>query len=157
MNIQDLFPLGLTGLIMLSQGLSRVFSSATIWKHQFFSPQVSLGPKGKFSLLDKELVIAGRSFQAQNYRWFQEHVKYITSLFKISRFKEQWLSFIGLFTVLDGNKTCLQNFQACVSSSTYIKTIRTLIFSFQAHNRLFILSVSVSLRILCNIQLLGID
>ena len=37
-NIQDWFPLGLTGLIsLLSKGLSRVFSSTTIWKHQFFS------------------------------------------------------------------------------------------------------------------------
>ena len=37
MNIQDLFPLGLTGLISLeSQGLSRVFSNTTIQKHQFF-------------------------------------------------------------------------------------------------------------------------
>ena len=36
-NIQDWFPLGLTGLIsLLSKGLSGVFSS-TIWKHQFFS------------------------------------------------------------------------------------------------------------------------
>ena len=38
MNIQDWFPLGLTGLIfLLSKGLSRVFSSTTTWKHQFFS------------------------------------------------------------------------------------------------------------------------
>ena len=37
------FPLGLTGLIALqSKGLSRVFSSTTIWKHQFFSTQPSL-------------------------------------------------------------------------------------------------------------------
>ena len=37
MNIQDLFPLGLTGLISLSsKGLSRVFSSTTVWKHQFY-------------------------------------------------------------------------------------------------------------------------
>ena len=41
MNIQDLFPLGLTGLIsLLSKGLSRVLSSATIWKHQFFEPSL---------------------------------------------------------------------------------------------------------------------
>jgi len=40
MNIQDWFPLGLTGLISLqSKGLSRVFSSATFQKHQFFSTQ----------------------------------------------------------------------------------------------------------------------
>ena len=37
-NIQGSSPLGLTGLIsLLSRELSRVFSSTTIWKHQFFS------------------------------------------------------------------------------------------------------------------------
>ena len=35
-NIQDWFPLGLTDLISFqSKGLSRIFSSTTIWKHQF--------------------------------------------------------------------------------------------------------------------------
>ena len=43
MNIQGEFPLGLTGLISLqSKGLSRVYSSITIPRHQFFSAQVSL-------------------------------------------------------------------------------------------------------------------
>ena len=43
MNTQGWFPLGLTGLIsLLSKGLSRVFSSTTNWKHQFFSIQPSL-------------------------------------------------------------------------------------------------------------------
>ena len=43
MNIQDGFPLGLTGLISLqSKGLSADFSNATVWKHQFFSAQPSL-------------------------------------------------------------------------------------------------------------------
>ena len=42
MNIQVWFPLGLTGLIsLLSKGLSRVFSSTTVWKHQFFGAQPS--------------------------------------------------------------------------------------------------------------------
>ena len=42
-NIQSSFPLGLTGLIsMLSKGLSKVFFSTTIWKHQCFSTQSSL-------------------------------------------------------------------------------------------------------------------
>ena len=36
-NIQGWFPLRLTGLIsLLSKGLSRVFFSTTVWKHQFF-------------------------------------------------------------------------------------------------------------------------
>ena len=43
MNIQGLFPLGLIGLVsLLSKGLSRVFASTTVWKHQFFSTQPSL-------------------------------------------------------------------------------------------------------------------
>ena len=42
-NLQDWFILGLTGLISLqSKGLSRVFSSTTTWKHQFFGTQPSL-------------------------------------------------------------------------------------------------------------------
>ena len=40
MSIQGWFPLGLTGLISLkSKGFSRVFSSTTIWKSQFFDAQ----------------------------------------------------------------------------------------------------------------------
>ena len=40
MNIQDWSPLGLTALISLqSKGLSRVFSSTTVWKHQFLGVQ----------------------------------------------------------------------------------------------------------------------
>ena len=42
MNIQDWFPLRLTGLIsMLSKGLSRVFCNTTDQKCQFFSAQLS--------------------------------------------------------------------------------------------------------------------
>ena len=42
-NIQNWFPLGLTGLIsLLSKGLSRVSFSNIVWKHQFFSAQPSL-------------------------------------------------------------------------------------------------------------------
>ena len=40
MNIQDWFPLGLTGLISLqSKRLSRVFSNTTVQKHQLFGAQ----------------------------------------------------------------------------------------------------------------------
>ena len=43
MNIQDWFPLGLTGWISLqSEGLSNVFSNTTIQKYQFFSTQLFL-------------------------------------------------------------------------------------------------------------------
>ena len=43
MNTQDWAPLGWTGWISLqSKGLSRVFSSTTVQKHQFFGAQLSL-------------------------------------------------------------------------------------------------------------------
>ena len=43
MNIQDWFPLGWTSLISLqTKRLSRVLSSTTVWKHQFFGAQLSL-------------------------------------------------------------------------------------------------------------------
>ena len=43
MNIQDRFPLGLTGWISLqAKGLLRVFSNTTVQKHQFFGTQLSL-------------------------------------------------------------------------------------------------------------------
>ena len=42
-DIQDWFPLGLTGLTSSqSQGLSRVFSNTTVQKHQFFGTQLAL-------------------------------------------------------------------------------------------------------------------
>ena len=43
-NIQDWFPLGLTGLIFLQskKGLSRIFSNTTFQKHQLFGAQPSL-------------------------------------------------------------------------------------------------------------------
>ena len=42
-NIQNWFPLGLTGWVSLqSKGLSRVFSNTTVQKHQFFGTQLSL-------------------------------------------------------------------------------------------------------------------
>ena len=43
MNTQDYSPLGWTGWIPLqSKELSIVFSNTTVWKHQFFSAQLSL-------------------------------------------------------------------------------------------------------------------
>ena len=56
MNIQTRFPSGLIGLISLqSKGLSRGFSSTTIWKHQFFSTQSSFWSNSHIStrLLEK--------------------------------------------------------------------------------------------------------
>ena len=66
MNIHNWFPLGLTGLISLqSKGLSRVFSSTTIWKYQFFSTQPSLWSSSPIHtwLLEK------RSFDYMDLCW----------------------------------------------------------------------------------------
>ena len=67
MNIQDWFPLGLTGLICFrSKGLSGVFSS-TIWKHQFFGTQPSFNGS-TFTFIDdywKNHSFVSISFQNQ--------------------------------------------------------------------------------------------
>ena len=60
MNIQGWFPLGLTGLIsLLSKGLSRVFSSTTVWKYQFWEAQPFLWPNSHMytQLLEKPVVL----------------------------------------------------------------------------------------------------
>ena len=45
MNIQDWFPLGWTAWISLqSKVVSKVFSSATVWKHQFLALSILYGP-----------------------------------------------------------------------------------------------------------------
>ena len=57
MNIQSWFSLGLTDLISLqSKGLSRAFSSITVWKHQFFGVQPSL-----WSKLSRAYVTTGKT------------------------------------------------------------------------------------------------
>ena len=59
MSIQGWYPSGLTGFIFLqSKGLSRVFSSTTIWKHQFFGTQPSLWSNSHICtlLLGKKLI-----------------------------------------------------------------------------------------------------
>ena len=59
MNVQDLFPLRLTGLIPLqSKGLSRLFSSTTVQKHPFFSAQPSLWSNSHIHTLLPEKTIA---------------------------------------------------------------------------------------------------
>ena len=65
MNISDWFPLELTDLIFLkSNGLSRVFSSTIIQKHQFFSAQFSLWSNSHIHtwLLKKTIVLTRLTF-----------------------------------------------------------------------------------------------
>ena len=64
MNIQFWLPLGLTGLISLqSKGPSRVFSSTTVWKHQFFGAQPSLRP---YITTEKTIPLTIRPLSAHN-------------------------------------------------------------------------------------------
>ena len=59
MSIQGWFPLGLTGLILQSKGFSTVFSSTTVWKHQFFGALPSLWSNSHMCtwLLEKTIVL----------------------------------------------------------------------------------------------------
>ena len=61
---------GLTGLIsLLSKGLSRVFSSPTVWKHQFFSAQPSLWSNCHIHtwLLEKPLLRRPQFWRLRNW------------------------------------------------------------------------------------------
>ena len=61
LNIQDLFPLGLTGWVSLqSKGLWRVFSNTIVQKHQFFGAQLSLWSNSHIhtSLLEKHFSLS---------------------------------------------------------------------------------------------------
>ena len=65
MNIQGWFSLGLTGLISLqSKALSRVFSSTTVQKNQFFGVQPSLWSSSHICtwLLEKNTALTIRTF-----------------------------------------------------------------------------------------------
>ena len=70
MNIQGWFPLGFSGLILQSKGLSRVFSSNTIQKHQFFEAQTSLGFSG-LTLQSKGLSRVFFSNTIQKHQFFE--------------------------------------------------------------------------------------
>ena len=50
MNIEDWFPLGLTGWILQSKGLSRVLANTTVQTHQFFGAQLSLWSNSHFHI-----------------------------------------------------------------------------------------------------------
>ena len=85
MNIQGWFPLGLTPFIsLLSKGISRVFFSTTVWKHQFFGAQPSqmvkasacnVGDPGSFpglgTSLDKEMATHSSTL-AWKIPWMEE-------------------------------------------------------------------------------------
>ena len=74
MNFQGWLPLGLTGLIsLLSKELSRVFSSTTIQKHQFFSAQSFLWSSSHIHtwLLETQLWLTAKAVEIKsNMGWY---------------------------------------------------------------------------------------
>ena len=63
MNIQDRFPLGLTGLISLqSKELSRVFSNTTVQKYQFFGAQLSYSSTLTYMTTGRDLALTRQTF-----------------------------------------------------------------------------------------------
>ena len=109
MHIQGWFPLGLTGLISLqSKGRSRVFSSTTVWKYQFFSAQPSLymhiyAPL--YLYIEKEMATHS-SILAWKIPWTEEHgglqsmgSQRVWHGWATNTFSSvQWLSRVRLFT-----------------------------------------------------------
>jgi len=74
-NIQGWLPLGLTGVISLwSKGLSRVFSSTTIWRHQFFGARSSLRSSSHICMWLLCCIL----------NWYQKTVLYICVSFAVS-------------------------------------------------------------------------
>ena len=73
MNIQDWFPLVLTGWISLqSEGLLRVFSNTTVQKHQFFSAQLSFWACSGVSKIASESEVRQKREDLKktlNYKW----------------------------------------------------------------------------------------
>ena len=72
MSIYGWVPLALTGLISLqSKGLSRVFSSTTIWKHQFFGTQPSRWPSSHIhdKTAGKTIALTIQTFVALRTPW----------------------------------------------------------------------------------------
>ena len=65
-NIQDWFPLGLTGLISLQyKGLSRVFSSTSVQKRPFFGTQIFLYSKSHIHMW----LLENHSFDYMDLCW----------------------------------------------------------------------------------------
>ena len=85
MNIQGWFPLGFTGLISLSRGLSRVFSSTTVWKHKFFRAQLSLWYDSHIH----SWLLENHSFDYMDLCW-QSNVSSVQSLSRVRLFVTPW-------------------------------------------------------------------
>ena len=87
MNIQDWFPLGLTGLISLqSKGLTRVFANTTVQKHQFFGGQPSswsklenLMARGAWQATVYEVIWVGHNLTTKSFFMVQISHPFMTT------------------------------------------------------------------------------
>ena len=88
MNIQDWLTLGLTGLILQSRGLSRGFSSTTVWKHQFFStqPSIMVQLSHPYMSTGKTIALTLRTFVCKViYLLFNTLSRFVRAFFQRSR------------------------------------------------------------------------
>ena len=81
-NIQDWFPLGLTGWISLqSKGLLRVFSNTTVQKHQLFSAQFSsVQSLSRVQLFATSWTAAHQAFLSITNSWSLLNLMFIESV-----------------------------------------------------------------------------
>ena len=82
MNIQDWFPLGLTGLISLqSKGFSRVLSKTTVQmvqKHPFFGAQLSLWCNLITQLLDYTYMTTGKAIALTRWTFVSKEMSLLS-------------------------------------------------------------------------------
>ena len=113
MNIQGWLSLGLTGLIsFLSKRLSRVFSSTTIWKHQFFSSKSSLWSNFHYGVSYYFQMYNTLSLAYSNYKYLSEH----KCLDNKDQYKTKHWNLIGIGlgkVVRQRNKLRKPNMQEC--------------------------------------------
>ena len=118
MTIQGCFSVGLTDLIsLLSEGLSRVFSNTTLWKHQFFGAQPPLWSNCHIHawLLEKpQLWLYG----PLSTKWL------LCFLIKLSRFVTAFLSRSKCLLI-----SWLQSLSAVILEPRKIKSVTASIFS----------------------------
>ena len=100
MNIQDWFPLELTGFIFLqSKGLSRVFSNITVQKHQFFGAQFLYG-----SIITSHMWYLSVQFSSSN---FCDLMDYSTLGFPVHHNSWSLLKLMSIESVMPSNHLML--------------------------------------------------
>ena len=81
-NIQDWFPLGLTGLISLqSNGLSRVFSNTTVQKHHLWYHSIIDVDRITWTLIFLLIIHVSTHLFTSSYFCVMEHIFILTLLF----------------------------------------------------------------------------